>query len=359
MSLINKVLKDLESRQRAPGDRPPSPMLEDLRAAPTPERRGWSARAYGWALGAVLVGVLLVAAGVEYGQRVGVSRAARTDLVGTAQSPVPAPRPALLTTAPSPPAVVIHGGAVSHGRAVPKVPASKKGRAPVVLSASAPAPRRPVPRKLPVAHSPAAFHFYGKGISKRAATMTPAEQSVARYRLAIAALQQGQAGMARRDLKAALAFVPGAARPALLLAGLDIRAGQLQAAQQVLAQGLASHPHRNSLIMLSAQVDLRLGQAAAALGVLARIPPRSQTEPYWALLAASRLRAGNGKAAVRAYQHGLKRFPQSGSLWVGLGLAESEGGHARAARLAFRRAQKCPLGPVLARFVRQQLKTLP
>lgn len=357
MSLINKVLKDLESRQRASGDRPPSPMLEDLRSAPTPERR-WSARAYGWALGAVLASALLVAAGVEYGQRLGASRRVRTDLVVTAQSPVPAPRPALITT-PSPPAVAVDARAVSHGRAAPKAPALKKGRSPAVLLASAPAPRRPVPRKVTVARSPAAFHFYGKGISKRAATLTPAEQSVARYRLAIAALRRGKAGAARRDLKAALAFAPGAARPALLLAGLDIRAGQLKAAQQVLAQGLASHPHRNSLIMLSAQVDLRLGQAAAALGVLARIPPESQTEPYWALLAASRLGAGNRAAAVRAYQNGLQHFPHSGSLWVGLGLAESEGGHVRAARLAFMRAQKCALGPVLARFVRQELTTLP
>ncbi len=358
MSLINKVLKDLESRERAPGDRPPSPMLEDLRSAPTLERRV-SVHAYAWVLGAIVVGTLLVVAGVEYGQRTSGGRAAQTHLVVAKQAPL-APRPApALVVAPSPPTVVVGGGTVHLRHPRLKAPAPK-ARTRLTSTVRTAVPSRFVSRKATsVSRSPTALHFSGDRISRRAAPMTPAERSAARYRLAIAALQQGKAGTARRDLKAALGFVPGAARPTLLLAGLEIRSGQLKVAQQVLAQALAAHPHSKHLIMLLAQVDVRLGQATAALAVLAKVPPQSQTEPYWALLAASRLRAGNPKAAVRAYKQGLQRFAQSGSLWAGLGLADSEGGHSRAARFAFLRAQKCTLSPVLARFVRQELSALP
>lgn len=358
MSLINKVLKDLESRERTSGDRPSSPMLEDLRSAPTPEKRV-SVSAYGWALAAVLAGALLVAAGVEYGQRTSASHAARTDLVVAKEAPpVPRPAPALVIASSSPAAVV--GGAAVKPRPVgPKAPAAK-ARTRVAPAPRASAPRPVVvPKRTLVSRVPATFHFSGDGISRRAAPMTPAEQSAARYRLAIAALRQGRAGAARRDLKAALGFVPGAARPTLLLAGLDIRNGQLKVAQQVLAKALAAHPDGKGLIMLLAQVDLRMGQATAALAVLAKVPPQAQTEPYWALLAASKLRAGNRQAAVRAYEQGLQRFAESGSLWVGLGLADSESGHSHAARLAFLRAQRCALSPVLARFVQQELSALP
>ncbi len=359
MSLINKVLKDLESRERASGDHPPSAMLEDLRAAPTPEKNV-SLRAYGWALGAAVAAVLLVAVGVEYGQRTSALHAPQTGSLAAKKVVARSPRSAPVIMTSVPPVAAVRGKAVSHRRiAVPKTSALRV-RTPTAPLTHVGVPHRFVSRKATSgSRSPGSFHFYGAGISRHAVPPTRAERSAAQYRLAIASLRQGKAGAARRDLKAALGLVPGAVSPSLLLAGLEVRAGQLKAAQRVLARGFALHPQVSALIMLLAQVDLRLGQPAEALGVLAKVSPEAQTEPYWALLAASRLRDGNVKAAVHAYEDGLQRFAHSGGLWVGLGLADSERGHPRAAHEAFIRAQKCALDPVLARFVHQELSSLP
>lgn len=358
MSLINKVLKDLESRERAGSERPSSSMLEDLRAAPSPEK-GVSGRVYWRGAGAVVVAVLLLAAGVEYGRHARPLLMPEAGSVVAQKGVVPSSAPTPVAVAavapsiampvrPSPPRVVDHSGS-----------AARANRTLRPLRASLAPPQHSVSLRVRSARQTSApLHFSGDGISRRALPETRPELSLERYRLAIASLQQGDVGAAHRDLKAALGFVPGGASPSLLLAGLDVRLGRLAAAQRVLNQGLRFHPHVRSLIMLLAQVDLRMGQPGAALAVLANVSPAAQTEPYWALLAVSQLRDGKIKAAARAYEEGVRRFPESGSLWVGLGLAESDRGDRSAARKAFFRAQKCALDPVLAHFVQQQLTGL-
>lgn len=358
MSLINKVLKDLENRERASGDRQQPAMLEDLRAAPPPDK-GARGRAYGRALGAAVAAVFLVAAGVEYGRRASISHESHVGSVAAKKPVAPPTRSAPARVAVLPPNAVVPKGATSPASIARAKPPTFKARTQRAPLASVTAPRVGLPKRVSARRPHASFHGHRDGISRHAVPMTPAERSVAQYRLAIASLRQGQTGAARRELKAALGFVPGAVSPSLLLAGLDMRSGRLKAGQRVLTQGLAHHPKVRALIMLLAQVDLRLAKPAAALRALVGVPLAAQSQPYWALLAAARLRLGNVKAAVRAYEDGLQHFPHSGSLWVGLGLADSGRGHLRAAHEAFTEAQKCTLDPVLARFVQQELSGLP
>ncbi|MHB8253700.1 MAG: tetratricopeptide repeat protein [Acidiferrobacter sp.] len=360
MSLINKVLKDLETRSRVAGDTPAKPMLEDLRAAPTAPAR---LRVGGLAGTVFVVGILcLVGAAAWYwfGMR-------PAPMVPQAMSqpsfhkPPQAVPPAMVSASP-PLAVVSATAAASPKRGftfLPKALPAPHQRSSQVHAVHVPVARAPHKR---VARMPAtrSRSLSLGAISRRPTVMTPAEQSQTRYREAIVALQQGNTGRARRALKAALILNPMDLRPRLLLSALDVQSGQLPAAHALLAQGLTQYPDALSVVLLLAQVDLRQGHPKSAVKVLAhRSQAALQSEPYWALLAAAQMRAGDTMGAIDTYHQALQRFGDNGTLWVGLGLAEWNNNRPHIARQAWLRAQKCVLSPVLADFVKGELAHLP
>ncbi len=341
MSLINKVLRDLEARERGEQAAPQRPVLEDLRAAPEPPGPSPAA----WLKWAALVLAIAAIAGAAwwygYTQRPTRAPAAR---IGTAPQPQGAP-----ARRPIPPPVLPQ-------------PSRRSAPAVRVLTASPKAVPAAVPAlagRHPAAHAaPRRFVFRSSGtISRHRTPLTAAQKALAAYRRAVRALQAGHTGRARTILGASLHEYPQGLRPALLLATLDIQASRLREAHDVLRQALRGHPGALAAAMLLAQVDLRRGRPGDAARILTRFRPAgASSRSYWALLAASRSRAGDPAAALAAYQSGLRRFPRDGALWVGLGVIESQSGHAAHAYKAWRRAEACPLTPVLAQFVQAQLR---
>jgi len=360
MSLINKVLKDLEARERASRETSERPLLGDLRAAPTSASKFSS---MGLA-GAVFVAGLLCIAGAAGWYWYGMRPAPRA-LAG------PPMLPRLSTPLPQRPAAPVVTSSVASASTDKPLTTPKKAAFELL-----PGTPKPLPSKVPVrpTHSPARLphkailhpqhtrHSYRSAglVLRRRAPMTAAQHSQTRYRQAIAALQQGRSQEARSDLKEALSLDPQDLRPRLLLSALDVQGGHLKAAHALLAQGLLYHPHALSVALLLAQVDLREGRPESAVRVLSKLSQdASQSEPYWALLAASQMRANDTAGAIMTYHQALQRFARNGTLWVGLGLAELDGKHKGAARKAFLQAQKCVLSPVLAQYVEGELKRLP
>ena len=343
MSLINKVLRDLEARERNAQGPPERPVLDDLRPASdtTDQRSGWPLRITGW----VLVAAAIVAAMWWYVSpgRAGAAAhalvarstpAGHTVAAPRARAPLVAARPQPLARRP-----------VSH----PPAPSAKGAVAPVpapVVVAHAPPPR-----------SHFVFRAQAAAISRRRTPLTATERARAAYRSAVLALQAGQAGRARAACKLALRLNPGALRPALLLATLDLQGARLRSARKVLRATLKRHPQALPAALLLAQVDLRRGQPAFAVRRLAGVRAVGvDSESYWALLAVSQWRAGDQVAARATYRSALRRFPRDGALWVGLGLVDRRAGQTTRAYRAWRHAAACPLPPVLARFVQAQLR---
>ncbi len=338
MSLINKVLRDLEARERDEQASQSRAVLADLRAAPeSPERSGVS-RAK-WLLLAVAIAVI----GGIVAWYAGRGHAAVPTPVIAKASIAPSRRPPLTQPAVSPP----HARAP---RAASSAQALPRPTHPGVFVSSARPPVAPHRVAPPARHANAS-------ISRQRKPLTAAEQAMAAYRHAVQALQAGDAGRARSALRAALRARPASLAPTLLLATLDIQGAHLRGARQVLQDALRARPHALQAIMLLAQVDLRRGRPEDAARTLGRAQVfGAASHSYWALLAASRLRAGDRAGALSAYRSGLRRFPGDGSLWVGEGLVESQMGHANRARLAWRKALHCPLSPVLARFVQAEVQ---
>ena len=342
MSLINKVLRDLEARERGEQTPPKRPVLDDLRpASESADRRsGGFLRIFG-----VVLGLTVIAAATWWSMSL-----------------------SHVTGAPSIPAAGLPQA--SHVPSVARVtaPAARPPRA-HLARASRPAPRSFAPStKVMVAAAPVSavrrlaarphfvFRSQGTAISRRRAPLTALERAQAAYRHAVQALQAGHAGQARAACKVALRLNPKALPPALLLATLDLQGARLREAHDVLRAALEKHPQALPAAMLLAQVDLRRGQPASAAHTLAGLRVvGAGSRSYWALLAVSQWRAGDQAAAHATYRSALRRFPHDGPLWVGLGLIDSRAGQAARADRAFRHAAACPLPPVLARFVQARI----
>ena len=340
MSLINKVLRDLEARERNAQAPPERPVLDDLRpASDTGDRRsGWFLRISGL----VLV-VAALAAVTWWYFTPGRAGAA-------AHAPVARSTPADHTVA-------------TPRASAPLVAVAPHPLAPRLVSRPPAPPAKPVvaPVPAPVAHAPAprshfVFRAQAAAISRRRTPLTATERARAAYRRAVLALQDGQAGRARAACTLALRLNPGTLRPALLLATLDLQGARLRSARKVLRAALKRHPRALPAALLLAQVDLRRGQPASAVHRLAGLRAAgADNASYWALLAVSQWRAGDPVAARATYRSALRRFPRDGALWVGLGLIDRRAGQAARAYRAWRHAAACPLPPVLARFVQAQL----
>lgn len=339
MSLINKVLRDLEERDRAGGELPARPVLDGLRSAPLARAKS----VLGYVIIITTTVVVIGLAGWWLGQRVYHQAGA---------VPVSAP-PAGAGAARMAPAPV---------KAVPRVMPAVIAAAPAAITTPArPAHPRPLrhrqpPAILPLPAQPAVVQTVPGTIHRTAAPVSPSARARADYRRAITALHHGHPQEAKAQLAAALAADPARVAPRVLLAALEVQDGRLAAAHRLLATGLARHPRGLREAILQAQIDLRLQRPAAAVARLRAVGNRARGHKvYLSLLGAAAIQANQYGLAHRVYRAGVRRYPHDGALWVGLALTDLHGGKRRAARWALQRAAHCPLDPVLAAFVAHTL----
>ncbi len=354
MSLINKMLKDLAARDASVPAPSSKTILEGLRPAPVRQTRPAAVIV----LGVLIAGAL--AAGIWLHRRPPGASA-----VPVPAHPVPplvqeklpqALAPVAVTKGPSRP-----GAVATVAPAVPQLPASAVAAHPVALAPRRPHPPKPRTRFRRQSLRGAAMRQAPPGpIERTRAARTPAEQAQALYHRAVRRLEGAHRHQAGNLLRQALGLDARALPPRLLLAGLAIQDRRYEKARALLTAGLVLHPHAIADAMLLAQVDLDVGQADAAVAALkpfARAP--AARESFLELYASAAMRAGQMPLAARVYQAGVLRYPHSGVLWTGLGICRAARGRTDAARRAFMAALRCPLNPVLLRFVERKLATLP
>jgi MSHA biogenesis protein MshN len=356
MSLINKMLKDLDARAGQPGA---APLPADVRPVVAPERRGPVLRA-------ALVGGALLAVGAG--------------VVGwkTMQTaPTPTPAPAVLAAAPVPArtAVVVDMPAAAPVQVVdvaPAVPAptpepepapeSEPEPPPEPTPAPAPAPKRvrpvapaptakPVPRTVSVAKKAPAVPAAGR-------TDTPSQRAENAYRRALGVLEDGRVTEAIATLQAGLQIDPRHEAARQTLVGLLIEAGRPDDAMRQLQAALAIDARQPALAMLLARLQLERG--GPAIDTLTRtLPYAAGNGEYHAFLAGVLQREGRVHEAADHYQAALKRSPGNGVWWMGLGIALQADKRDAESRAAFTQAQASgTLSPELQAFVERRLGQL-
>ena len=401
MSLINKMLQDLDARGTPAGPSFPSNV--------TPvavERRTPSLRLAG--AGAALVVVVVVALGwfgwhrlhaAQPGQGAAMTAASKPVALKPAQglngTIVPAP------AAPNAPAAKIAPpGAVEAQVAAP------------VLAAPAPAPAQPdaspadaapelSPKHAHKRHADAATPAKSAAVRSRSVPPMEPDSAEARqaryaaaielatretrmarlakakgkadteglqeptaqraeneYRRALASLQEGRMAEAIASLQLALRVDPGHDAARQTLVGLLVESGRGDEAMRELQLGLARDPRQPALAMLLARLQIEHGGSGIEV-LLRTLPYATGSGDYQAFLGGALQRQGRFREAAEQYQTALRTSPGNAVWWMGLGIAlQGDKRNAEAAD-AFRQAKALgSLSPELQAFVERRLGQL-
>ena len=324
MSLINKMLQDLDARGSQAGGALPS----DVRPA-APVTRRLPARQVALAASVIVIGGAL--ATVFWLRRPG-------QISAPVVAPVAVPVPVVAPPVVARPAVVAAPAVVAPvaASAKPEVPVAKVSKEPalpvepsVVLAKPARVVRVAEPERAPpVAATPV--------VGGR--DMTPAQRAETQYRDALAALDEGRVAAALAGLEQALKLHPrhDAARQSLV--ALLIEAGRTDEAMQQLEQGLAADPGQAPLAMLLARMQIERGGSGVAT-LLRTLPSATGNADYHAFLAGALQRDGRHREAAEQYGAALRQMPENGVWLMGLGISLQADKRDREALAAFQRAK--------------------
>lgn len=414
MSLINKMLQDLDKRHGAGGDgKAPTQQLR-----PVPGRKRWQRIMWEVIAGLVVGGGWAVWVAYQLSPRSVVtdmafqSQARRLQAAAAPQAPAAAPAamPPVTPASPVPSQVVAPQGPPAAAMPIP---------APAV---SAPAPKRDEPvkpdmlklateianpvnvkdvgakpraeRKSAVVDAPAAKAGQkgkrfaearaeaapasassspksGAGlpppkvqgpasIDKQTHDSTPLARAENEFRNATVLLNQGRVAEAMDGYKSALQQDGGHAAARQALVGLLLENRRIDEAQQLLQEGLRLNPDRSAYAMLLARIQVERGDLQGAHELLSRhAGSAASNADYHAFDAALLQRLGRHKEAVTEYQAALRLAPRAGVWWMGLGISMQADDRGTEALDAFTRARAAGgLSPDLLEFVDQRMKQL-
>ncbi len=372
MSLINKMLQDLDARGSGGAVRGPDPAVRPVGAAPRNSR-------------------LLIAAGAASGVALLAAGGVAWYFLHTVPAPVPvsAPRPlaapaaaaAVTPAAPVAPVPAVPPAALAAVPAVPptsvapvaEVPPSGD-REPVVAAPEpvSAAPRvvsqrqRPAssePKSAPPEPAPARVDTEAlrTGVTQAWASAPPASsqgQAENGYRRALVLLQDGRLAEGIAALEQALYVYPRHEAARQTVAGLLLEQGRNDEASRHLQLGLGLNPNQPQMAMLLARLQLEHHGAAAVETLRRTLPHASANADYLGFLAAALQRQRRHREAIEQYDAALRLLPQNGVWWMGLGISLQAEGRKTEARAAFTRAKQAGLSPELQGFVERSLGQL-
>lgn len=349
MSLINDMLKDLDSRRGGP-DMTHSTALRGLGLAGT--AHGNSRRylpRFATGSGLLLVAILAWPQITGLFLDSGLQQTTRVAITLPEQASLPAMAPAPRHTTRS-------GPDVSHTLTPEDLPATavpQEKTLPVEVAKLPAAGQTPEPVEQP-RETPATRH-----LEITTQPLSREQQLEQAYQLAVRAIQAGDYREAEQKLVDALAFAGSYHRARLLLASLYIRQERIDRAETLLADGLAQHPGHAPYARLYAQLLVTQGRDQEAIGsLLAALPGAVRDADYHALLAGLYQRGGDAAQAIRHYQQALEITPAQGTWWMGLGISREQAGDGDAALDAYRRALQHPLQTTLQQYIQTRIGLL-
>lgn len=190
-------------------------------------------------------------------------------------------------------------------------------------------------------------------------TVATRDQSEAEYRRAAGLIAQGRVHEGMDGLRAVLNLDPSheTARQALVSLALEQR--RVEEAAAVLAQGLELNPANSGFAMLLARVLVERKDYSAALDLLKKHAPGASRNPdYHAFTGALLQRLSRHEDAVGEYRIALQMSPQAAPWWVGLGISQEALGRGKDALGSYRRARELGASGELLGYVEQRLQKL-
>jgi len=190
--------------------------------------------------------------------------------------------------------------------------------------------------------------------------ISPQQQAEFSYQKAVALLQQGRVTEAQESLGESLRVAPDHAASRQALAGILVEKKQYAQAEHLLRDGLGRGGSQPEFAMAMARIQVERGDGSGALETLQKnLAGGKDHAGYQAFLAALLQRQGQHKPAIEHYSTALRLAPASASSQVGLGISLQAENHPAEAQEAFNRAKTSGgLSPELQNFVEQRLKQL-
>jgi MSHA biogenesis protein MshN len=197
-----------------------------------------------------------------------------------------------------------------------------------------------------------------KAVSEK--TYSPEQMNANRFSEAVSLEQQGQKEQAKLQVQHLLANNPFDVPSRQMLVRLHLETGQVEQARALLVEGLRLLPEQVGFTMTLARLQMEGGDLAGAIRLLEGDRFHTQADPqFHALLAAMLLRAERNGEAMQHYLVALRSDPANTTWLVGVGAAMEGVGNDADAVEAYRRAQRgADLTPELADFLNTRLARL-
>lgn len=382
MSLINRMLRDLDKRHAPQGGRagPASAALAQ-HVHSVPARK--LASDFFWRTMAMLM--LFAVAWVAWLMWQLTPHPVVTEIVlqsfqekvspskATASPPlsaVPGPRPAAAAgsaskSPPTPVAQALPAPRTRRGNAdtlqlatemtapIPKRSArSSSSRSAQKKAASAP--------QIASVEPPAGAGDVGSGKIDRRTTTTARDRAENEFRRAVHLVNQGRIAEGMDGFRGALKIDPGHEAARQTLVALLLESKRVDDAAGVLRQGLAFNAENTGFAMLLARIMVERNDVPAALSLLQKhAAPLDRNPDFHGFAAALYQRLGRHKEAIEQYQAALRLAPSGSVWWVGLAISYQAVDRPKDALEAFTRAKSAGnLSPTLLAFVDQRLRQL-
>ncbi|MGK5050575.1 tetratricopeptide repeat protein [Janthinobacterium sp. RB2P8] len=349
MSLINKMLQDLDARGTPDGRGDAA----GIRSVPERERGVSRALVFGGAAGLTAAAIAL---GWVYWKRPPVPpvlvSVASTPVLAPVSAPAPAPAPAAVAPAPAP-VVAVEPEPVFQAEEA--TPASARARPAEMRRITGQAVK---PAPVVVVKTPATAASERIIDGKQVTAQQRVENA---YRRALTQLQDGRVSDAMLALQQTLQLDPRHQGARETLVRLLLEAQRPDEAARQLQLSLALDPKQPAQAMMLARLQLdKPNGGTAALDTLMRsLPYASDSGEYHAFLAGVLQREQRYREASEHYQQALQTAPDNSVWWMGLGIALQADNHPAQARQAFERAKGLQtLSPQLQAFVERKLVQL-
>jgi MSHA biogenesis protein MshN len=346
MSLINKMLQDLDARGGSPAGAPPQP---SVKLVPRIERRP----ARPMMAGAALLLLAALVAGGYFGGRalqrprppvaVVVAAPVKTVLL----APLPPVKAVAMAILPAPvapsPAAAAGAGPVVAAPIAPIAPALSRKEKPAEKSSVA------ATQKLEPA---AALNPGGTP------NLTASQRAETEYRRALATLAEGRGGDAIAGLEQVLLIDPRHEAARQTLVGLLIENKRPDDAMRQLQVALAFDPRQPAMAMLLARLQIERGESG--VDTLQRsLAYAAGNSDYHAFLAGALQRQGRHREAAEQYGAALRGNAQNSVWLMGLGISlQAEKRNAEAIDAFGKAKASATLPPELQAFVERKLVQL-
>ena len=369
MSVINKMLQDLDKRQQGHQlSNITSPQMQYV------GRAGHSKKGWLIAVVCLLLGALSVYAFQGINKQDNAVSQPQLELQPQPQpqlqalQPIATTEPASSATVPAVDAIVpAVGTAVPVDDLVAQVPASDAALGidtktetgidtKIELQPQSVDESKPIPTSEPIVEPVQAA---GK-MAVTEVKLTPAQLAQKQLIMATDADKRADWSKAIEHYGKALNFDPSLHEARKQLAALHYGQGQLSDAAQVLQQGWLLYPQEFEFTLLLARVQQAMGDTASALTSLANIPDSHVlARQKWLAQSDLAQKQGQFTLAEQAYRQLLQLEPQQGKWWMGLGYAlDSQQQFAQASQ-AYRSALSHPgLSMQATAFIEQRLNQL-